>query len=129
MQTPWKRGNFVFMGRARQERRKFAEEQWPLLSNLMACYFNQDFDIIHGSLTGAINAALHDGSLEHRRAVLKEWRDWNASEGAVNDIRPSLHDGFSVAIWFDEPIDARNFMNRIYDGLMERVRAETRDYG
>ena len=47
----------------------------------------------------------------------------------MNDIRPSLYDGFSVAIWFDEPIDARNFMNRIYDGLTERVRAETRDYG
>jgi hypothetical protein len=116
------------MGRVRQERRKFAERQWPLLSNLMTLYFNEDFEHIHGSLTGAMDAALQDGSLEHRRDILKEWRDWNTSEGTVTDIRPSLYDGFSVAIWFDEPIDARNFMNRIYDGLMERVRAETRNH-
>ncbi len=117
------------MGRARRERRKFAEQQWPLLSNLILGYFNEDFDIIHGSLSGAIDAALNDGSLEHKRALLKEWRDWHTSAGAVNDIRPSLYDGFSIALEFKEPIEARNFMNRIYDGLMERIRAETRRDG
>lgn len=114
------------MGRGRRERRKVAEQRWPLLSNLMACHFNQDFDILYGSLDGAIAAAIRDGSLDHRRAVLIEWRDWNTSEGAVDDIRPGLHDSFSIDIWFERPIDARNLMNRIYDGLIESVRAETR---
>jgi len=91
----------------------------------MACYFNQGFDILYGSFNGAITAAVRDGSLDHRRAVLREWRDWNLSEGGADDIRPSLDDSFSIDIWFKRPIDARNFMNRIYDGLIEGVRAET----
>lgn len=114
------------MGRRKQERRKAAEQRWPLLSNLMACYFNQDFDILYGSLDGAIAAAARDGSLYHRRAVLKEWRDWNLSEGTADDIRPILDDSFSIDIWFKRPIDARNLMNQIYDRLIEGVRAETR---
>lgn len=92
----------------------------------MVCYFNQNFDILYGSLEGAVAAATRDGSLDHRRAVLKEWRDWNSSDGAVDDIRPSLYDGFSVHVLFKQPIDARNLMNRVYDGLIEGVRAETR---
>jgi hypothetical protein len=91
----------------------------------MACYFNQDFDILYGSLEGAIAAASRDGSLEHRRAVLKERRDWQLVEGAVDDIRPSLDDSFTIDILFKRPIDARNLMNGLYDGLIEGVRAET----
>jgi hypothetical protein len=117
------------MGRKRQERRKLAEQRWPLLSNMMACYFNQDFALLYGSLEGAIAAAVQDGSCDHRRAVLKEWRDWNVAEGAVGDIRPFLEDGFSIDIWFKEPTDARLFMNQVYDGLMAGVRAETRQGG
>jgi len=86
----------------------------------MACHFNQD-----GSLEGAFAAAARDGSLEHRRAILKEWRDWNASAGAVDDIRPLLEDGFAVDLCFKEAIGARNFMNRVYDELLVRVKAET----
>ena len=74
------------MGRRRQERRKVAEERWPRLLNLMASYFNQDSDILYGSLEGAIAAASRDGSLDHRKGVLKEWRDWQFVEGAVVDF-------------------------------------------
>jgi hypothetical protein len=129
LRTLSKRDTLANMGRRRQERRKLAEHRWPLLSNLMACHFNQDYNILYGSLEGAIIAALQDGSLDHRRAVLKEWRDWQETEGTVNDIRPFLDDGFSVDIWFAEPADARKLMNRIYDGLMEGVKAETRHKG
>lgn len=80
---------------------------------------------MYASLEGAISSAVRDGSLDRRRAILKEWRDWNASDAAVNDIRPALYDGFSVAIWFKQPVDAHNLMNRIYDGLLEGVKAET----
>lgn len=92
----------------------------------MLSYFNEDLDRMYGSLTGAIDAVLSNSTLEYKRDLLKEWRDWNASEGTVNDIRPFLYDGFSVNICFQEAIDARNFMNRIYDELMGRVKAATR---
>ena len=97
-----------------------------MLANLIVCHFNEDFELLYGSLEGALAAAARDGSLEHRRAVLKEWRDWNGTEGAVHDIRPFLEDGFGVACAFKAPVDARNFMNSIYDGLIRGVRAETR---
>src|SRR5687768_14700917 len=111
------------MSRRRRERRLLAEKHWPLLANLMVCHSNQDYDILHGSLEGAISAATRDGSLEHRRAVLKEWRDWNATEGAVDDIRPFLDDGFSVDLLFKSALEARNFMNHIYDELLASVKA------
>jgi hypothetical protein len=85
----------------------------------MSSHSNQD-----GSLEGAFAAAARDGSLEHRRAILKEWWDWNASAGAVDDIRPLFEDGLAVDLFFDEAIDARNFMNRLYDELLVRVKAE-----
>jgi hypothetical protein len=113
------------MGRRRQDRAKLAEQRWPLLSNLLTCYFNQDFDILYGSLAGAFDAAVRDGSLEHRRSILVEWRDWNASEGTADDVRPSLYDGFSIAVRLEKPVDGRNFMNRLYDGLIEGVRKES----
>jgi hypothetical protein len=92
----------------------------------MACHFNQDFQLLYGSLEGAITAASRDGSLEHRRAILKEWRDWNATEGAADDIRPFLDDAFSVDLLFKSSTDARNLMNLVYDGLLSGVKAETR---
>ncbi|PZU45349.1 MAG: hypothetical protein DI568_13955 [Sphingomonas sp.] len=91
----------------------------------MACHFNQDYDVIYGSLEKAIVATTKSGPLEYRRSLLKEWRDWNMSEGAVEDIRLALDDSFAIDIYFSRPIDAKNFMNRIYDVLIESVRAET----
>lgn len=114
------------MARRRLERSKAAREQWPLLSNLMVCHFNEDCHLLYGSLSGAISSATSEGSLDYRRALLKEWRDWNMSEGAVDDIRPFLDDGFGIAVRLDTPVEARNLMNRLYDELMAGVRAETR---
>lgn len=114
------------MSRGRLERRRLAGARWPLLANLMACHFNQDWDILYGSIDGALAAAASDGPLEHRRAILKEWRDWNVTEGAVDDIRPFLGDGFGVGLLFKTPLDGRHFMNLVYDSLISRVRTETR---
>ena len=112
------------MSRRRLERRRLTEERFPLLTNLIVCHFNEDFVILYGSLDAALAAAGRAGSLEHRQAVLNEWRGWNATVGAVNDIRPLLEDGFAIRGLFDEAIGARNFMNRIYDELIVGVRAE-----
>jgi len=92
---------------------------------LLACYFNEDYDLLYGSVEGAIVAAAQDGNLEYRRAILKEWRDWNSATGTEDNIGPLLRDAFSVAVRFRKPIEARNFMNRLYDVLIEAVRAET----
>ena len=91
----------------------------------MGIHLHEDFDIVCGSLEGAINDATSSGQPEHRKAVIKECRDRNISEGVKDDIRPFLHDGFGVAVLLRRPIDGRNFMNRIYDGLIAGVRAET----
>lgn len=103
-----------------------AEEHWPLLGNLLASYFSQDFQIIDGSLGHAIEIATHDGSIDDRRAVIDEWLNWNSSEGAVDDIRPFLEDGFGVEVFFETELEARKFMNRIYDGLKSGLRVATR---
>ena len=91
----------------------------------MLCHFNEDYDLLYGSLQGAISHAVSDGSVEQKRALLTEWRDWNNSDGAENDIRPILNEGFSVAVFFKQPSDARGFMNGIYDGLLDSVKADT----
>lgn len=112
------------MDRRSREKLALAVERWPKLRNMLVCYFNQDFEILYGSLDGALSAAVRDGDLAYRRSILKEWRDWNESEGALEDIRPLLNVGFSVGVRFQKPIEARDFMNRIHDALIEAVRAE-----
>ena len=110
------------MSRKTLERRRIAEERWPLLGNLLASYFSQDFDMINGSLSGAMEKATRDGSVEHRRAVIEEWLNWNSAEGVVDDIRPFLNDGFGVEVFFETALEARTFMNRVYDGLKTGLR-------
>jgi hypothetical protein len=112
------------MSRRTRERAKAAAERWPTLTNLVGCYLNQDYDLLYGSLSGALRAAARDGTLAYRQQVLQEWRNWNATEGAVVDPRPFLRDGFSVGVALPEPIDGRNLMNRLYDEIIVQVRAE-----
>ncbi len=113
------------MSRRNRERAKVASERWPNLSNLVGCYLNEDYDVLYGGLTGALAAAARDGSLASRQQVLKEWRDWNSSEGAAFDPRPFLRDGFGVRVRLEEPTDGRRLMNRLYDAIIVQVRAET----
>jgi len=112
------------MSRQSRERRRLADERWPNLSNILACFFNEDYDLLYGSLEGAFSAAAQDGNIEYRRSILKEWRDWNMGEGSVDDIRPFLKDAFSIAIRFKEPIDARNFMNKLYETIITTIKYE-----
>ena len=109
----------------RREFWKYAEETWPLLHSLMTVHFNQDFTVDYASVDGAMKAVATNGSVEHRKAIIQEWRDWNRSEGVKDDIRPFLRDGFGVYVMLKKPIDGRNFMNRVYDELIAGVRAET----
>ncbi|MBH0112358.1 hypothetical protein I5E68_05240 [Novosphingobium sp. YJ-S2-02] len=90
----------------------------------MVVHFGEDFSDDYGSLEGAMRAATTDGSVEHREAIVQEWRDWNAWEGVEEDIRPFLHDGFSVAVFLRRPVDGRNLMNWLYDELIAGIRAD-----
>ena len=114
------------MSRRTRERRTLAEQRWPNLTRLFTLYFNEDFDYLYGSLEGAFASAIADGSLEAKKALLKEWRDWHACEGLNDeDLRRFVNDGFDVAVYFETGSDARKFMSRLYEGLMVSVRAET----
>jgi len=114
------------MSRRTLERRRAARERWPNLANLLTCYFNQDYNLLYGSIGGAFAAAMAEAPLELRRTMLREWRDWQAVEGLNNeDLRRFVNDGFGVDLYFKKPLDARNFMNRVYDEMIASVRAET----
>lgn len=99
--------------------------RWPNLANMMICHFNEDFDLLYGSVAGALSAAARDGTVAHRRAILREWRDWNASNSATEDLRPALRTEFAVALRFATPAEARTFMDSLYQALLVAVRAET----
>jgi hypothetical protein len=114
------------MKRRKRLQQDLARQRWPLLSNLMGCFFHQDLYLCDGSLDGAVAASARDGSLDHRRAILKEWRDWNASVSGADDIRCELADCFSIAVRIKKPEEARRLMDAVYDRLIEEVRRETR---
>ena len=111
------------MSRKTLERRRIAEKRWPHLGNLLASYFSQDFEMIDGSLNAAMDKATRDGSIENRRAIIEEWLNWNSTEGVVDDIRPFLNDGFGIEVFFETALEARTFMNRVYDGLKSGLRS------
>jgi hypothetical protein len=102
-----------------------ARERWPKLSNLLSCYFHEHFRALYVSVDGAVDRAVSEHSLEYRQAILKEWRDWNATRGWKEDVHRFMLHGFHVYYTFDTPAEARGFMNMIYEKLIASVRAET----
>lgn len=111
------------MGKTR-ERRAVAQERWPLLSQVLGGYFHQDYDVVDGSVEGALAKAMGDTTLDQKQMLLREWWNWNQAEGATDDIRRFLDHGFGIALHFETPVDARNFMNGIYDSFIRSVRQE-----
>ena len=45
--------------------------------------------------------------------------------GAKDDVRDLVNVGFGVNIFFKHQIDARHFMNMVYDKMIVSVREET----
>ena len=115
------------MSRKTRELRLEAEERWPTLYQLLAAYCHEDLGICHGSPEGAVDAAIADYPLGTRQTVLREWRDWNSNVGSKYDPRAAVNDGLGVNVFFEQPEDARVFMNMIYDKLITSVRRETGD--
>ena len=113
------------MSRKSYEQRRIAEERWPTLYQFLAAYCHEDLRDFHGTPEGAVDAAVADYSLEMRQTVLREWRDWNIAEGSKNDPRLAVNDGLGVNVMFYQPVDARDFMNVVYNKLIVSVRSET----
>ena len=114
------------MSRRRRELKQEAEDRWPNLYQFIGCYLHEDWPEMYGTPTQAISAAVSEFPLELRQQVLREWRNWNATVGAVDDIRSLLDNGLGACVYFETPLEARNFMNSVYDRLIESVR---KDYG
>jgi CdiI immunity protein len=113
------------MSRKTREIRLEAEERWPTLYQFLGAYCHQDWPEEYGSPESAVDAAVSDYTLQMRQKALKEWREWNSTQGSDFDPRAAVNDGFGVCVYFKEPTDARQFMNMVYDKLIVSVRKET----
>jgi hypothetical protein len=93
---------------------------------MLGWYFNEDRQLLHGSVEDALAKSAAEMPLEARKSIIREWYDWQAKEGMSNeDLRRFVQDGFGVNLHFEKPIDARNFMNSVHDRLIESIRSET----
>lgn len=116
------------MSRKSYRLRGEAEERWPALYQFLACYCHEDWPELHGTLEGAIDAAIAGARLEGRKQVAREWWAWNANAGASEDLRAIVNRGLGVKRHFRQPIEARQFMDMVYDKLVLSIRAEAGPY-
>jgi hypothetical protein len=114
--------------RATRQRRLDAKQRWPDLFQLLGAYLHQDWPEESGTPEAAVALAIAEHSLEQRQTVARQWWDWNAVEGSKADPRPAINDGLGVEVWFDTPLEARQFMNAVYDKLIVSIRGEVRDW-
>ena len=101
-----------------------AQERWPHLWQFLGSYLHQDWPEIHGTPQAAIELAIRDYPLEARQQVATEWWDWNVREGSSFDPRPAIREGLGVNIEFETSMEARQFMNRVYDWVIVSIRRE-----
>jgi hypothetical protein len=113
------------LSRATRERSLEAQERWPNLFQFLGGYLHQDWPIHSASPEQAVEQAVADWTLDGRQLVLKEWRDWNNVRGCRRDVAAFVNDGLGVNVHFASDLEARQFMNLVYDMLIVSVRAET----
>ncbi|MEO6359034.1 MAG: contact-dependent growth inhibition system immunity protein [Sphingomicrobium sp.] len=99
------------------------QERWPALCQFLGGYLHQDWPDVYGKPHLAIAAAVAEYPLSNRQQVAREWWNWNQSAGAVDDVRKQAY-SLGVCVSFNTPIDARHFMNSVYDRLVESIRIE-----
>jgi hypothetical protein len=107
-----------------RERSLEAQERWPNLVQFLGGYLLQDWPEQSGTPEAAVDAAITGWDLAGRQLALKEWRDWNNLRGCRSDIAASMNDGLGVEVHFASELDARQFMNMVYEKLIASVRAE-----
>ena len=112
------------MSRQTRERRLQAEEKWPNLCQFLGC-LQGNGPILSGTPEAAVDQGIAAADLQHRQAVVREWKDWNGRLGWRTDVAAFVNDGLGVNVPFASEIDARQFMNMVHDRLITSVRAET----
>ncbi len=70
-----------------------------------------------------VDKAAKETHLAQRQLVLTQWLDWNNASGRKNDVISSLN-AIGVDVHFASDLEARQFMNKVYDKLIVSVRAE-----
>ncbi len=73
---------------------------------------------------GAVERAIADYDLTGLKAVASDWWKWNASRSWRGNLRATVNDGLSVNLRFDSDLDARQFMNEVYDRVIVQIRRE-----
>jgi hypothetical protein len=101
------------MSRQIRERRIEAEERWPRLRALVSRLGSARFsDILE-----QVAARLSPDEID---PIIQEWNDWNGAHGWRANADAYVMDGLGSLNSFNDDVEARAFMNRIYDILKER---------
>lgn len=99
--------------------RSEAEERWPALCQFFGEHLHRDL-----AEPVSLEAAVAACDAESRKQLAREWWDWNATAGAVDDIQRSIAEGLGGYPQFESPLAARRFMNGIYDKLIVAIRID-----
>jgi hypothetical protein len=107
------------MSRTAYARPRYALGRWPQLAEFLPA-------VIHGDDRRTVQQDLQEKidamPLPLRETLICEWCDWNASDGAVDDVRPAI-EAFDSGMAFDTALHARAFMNKLYDRLIVSIRS------
>lgn len=107
-----------------QRLRKEAEDRWPNLQNVLACYLHQDWDVFDETPHKAVDRAISETPLETLKLVTTEWRDWRARSSRAVSLQRQVNEGLCVNVGFKTSMEAREFMNIVYDKLIFAIRNE-----
>src|SRR5688500_14590484 len=97
-------------------------DRWPRLANFLASYLHEDWPVSDDSPEAAVDRAVAEYDLQNLKAVAKEWWSWNGSAYSSSHLLNSVGDGLGVNVRFGNYLEARHFMNSVYDKLVVRIR-------
>lgn len=105
-----------------QRLQKEAEDRWPNLKSFFECYLHQDWDVFDETPQKAVDRAITETPLDILKLVTTEWWDWNARSVRAPSLERQINEGLGVNVLFETPIEAREFMNLVYDKLIVAIR-------
>ena len=88
------------------------------MTRLGGLYFNEDRDLMWGTIEEAMSQALLDFSVAERKGVLREWEDWNTSKSLTTNLRKRVNDGLGFNVYFQSDGEARDFMKWVRDSFI-----------
>jgi hypothetical protein len=115
------------MGRQTRERRLEADDRWPSLCQFLERSFGNGVLRKFKTLTDARIAAVCSVELIEQKQMTSQWWDWNQCFGVRSSLVEFL-DGCRVDLDFASDVEARGFMNGIYDELIVAIRRHERGW-